>query len=142
MAESLLEKEIDVYSEKYDVHGIVRDYGMVTKLFFTYEGKEIVMLNIMELVSGTHFRGMFEERINGLFNELQETDKYILFIDDMQNVLKSGSKDKDTDISGMISNALSEGKLKIIGTTTYKDYRNSFESNTQISRKLQKIVLN
>ena len=43
MAESLLEKEIDVYSEKYDVHGIVRDYGMGTKLFFTNEGKEIVM---------------------------------------------------------------------------------------------------
>jgi ATP-dependent Clp protease ATP-binding subunit ClpC len=105
------------------------------------EGKEIVMLNIMELVSGTHFRGMFEERINGLFNELQETNRYILFIDDMQNVLKSGSKDKDTDISGMISNALSEGKLKVIGTTTYKDYRNSIESNTQISRKLQKIVI-
>lgn len=43
MAESMLEKEIEVYSERYDVHGVVRDYGMVTKLFFTYEGKEIVM---------------------------------------------------------------------------------------------------
>ena len=105
------------------------------------EGKEIVMLNIMALVSGTHFRGMFEERINGLFTELQASDKYILFIDDIQNVLKSGSKDKDTDISGMISNALSEGKLKIIGTTTFKDYRNSIESNSSISRKLQKIVI-
>jgi len=105
------------------------------------EGKEIVMLNIMALVSGTHFRGMFEERINGLFTELQASDKYILFIDDMQNVLKSGSKDKDTDISGMISNALSEGKLKIIGTTTFKEYRNSIESNSSISRKLQKIVI-
>lgn len=105
------------------------------------EGKEIVMLNIMELVSGTHFRGMFEERINGLFKELQETDKYILFIDDMQSVLKSSSRDKDTDISGMIGNALSEGKLKVIGTTTYKDYRNSIESNTQIARKLQKIIV-
>jgi len=105
------------------------------------EGKEIVMLNIMELVSGTHFRGMFEERINGLFNELQETDRYILFIDDMHTVLKSGSKEKDTDISGMIGSALSEGKLKVIGTTTYKEYRNSIENNTQISRKLQKIVI-
>jgi len=105
------------------------------------EGKEIVMLNIMELVSGTHFRGMFEERINGLFNELQETDRYILFIDDIHTVLKSGSKEKDTDISGMIGNALSEGKLKVIGTTTYKEYRNSIENNTQISRKLQKIVI-
>jgi ATP-dependent Clp protease ATP-binding subunit ClpC len=105
------------------------------------EGKEIVMLNIMELVSGTHFRGMFEERINGLFKELQETDKYILFIDDMQSVLKSSSRDKDTDISGMIGSALSEGKLRVIGTTTYKDYRNSIESNTQIARKLQKIIV-
>ena len=105
------------------------------------ENKEIVMLNIMELVSGTHFRGMFEERINGLFNELQETDRYILFIDDMQTVLRSSSKERDTDISGMIGSALSEGKLKVIGTTTYKDYRNSIESNTQIARKLQKIVI-
>ena len=105
------------------------------------DGKQIVMLNIMALVSGTHFRGMFEERINGLFEELQRTDKYILFIDDIQNVLKNGSKEKDTDISGMISGALSDGRLKVIGTTTFKDYRNSIENNTSISRKLQKIVI-
>ena len=105
------------------------------------EGKEIVLLNIMALVSGTHFRGMFEERINGLFNELQSSDKYILFIDDIQNILKNGSKDKDTDISGMIGNVLTEGKLKVIGTTTFKDYRNAIESNTSISRKLQKIII-
>ena len=43
MAESMLEKEIEVYSEKYNIHGIIRDYGMVTKLFFTYDDKEIVM---------------------------------------------------------------------------------------------------
>ena len=62
------------------------------------EGKEIVMIDIMALVSGTHFRGMLEERVKGLFDELKSSNKYILFIDDMQNVLKSGSKDKDTDI--------------------------------------------
>ena len=43
MAKSLLREEVEVYSEKYDVHGTVRDYGVVTKLFFNYEGKEIVM---------------------------------------------------------------------------------------------------
>lgn len=105
------------------------------------EEKEIVMIDIMKIVSGTHFRGMFEERVNGLFNELQKSDHYILFIDDMHTVLKSGSKDKDTDISGMIGNILSEGKVQVIGTTTFKDYRNSIESNTSIVRKLQKIVL-
>ncbi len=105
------------------------------------EGKEIVMIDIMAIVSGTHFRGMFEERIKGLFDELKSSSKYILFIDDMQNVLKSGSKDKDTDISGMIGDILSGGDVRVIGTTTFKDYRNSIESNTSISRKMQRIII-
>lgn len=105
------------------------------------EGKEIVMLNPIALVSGTHFRGMFEERIDGLFKELKKNDKYILFIDDIHTVLKSGSKEKDTDISGMIGEVLSEGTIKIIGATTFKDYRNTIESNSSLSRKLQKIII-
>ena len=105
------------------------------------EDKEIVMLNPIALVSGTHFRGMFEERIDGLFKELKKNDKYILFIDDIHTVLKSGSKEKDTDISGMIGEALSEGTIKIIGATTFKDYRNTIESNSSLSRKLQKIII-
>lgn len=105
------------------------------------EDKEIVMLNPMALVSGTHFRGMFEERINGLFKELKKNDKYILFIDDIHTVLKGGSKEKDTDISGMIGEALSEGTIKIIGATTFKDYRNTIESNSSLARKLQKIII-
>ena len=105
------------------------------------DGKEIVMLNPMALVSGTHFRGMFEERIDGLLKELKKNDKYILFIDDIHTVLRGGSKEKDTDISGMIGEALSEGTIKIIGATTFKDYRNTIESNSSLSRKLQKIII-
>ena len=43
IGESLLQEEIEIYSEKYDVHGAIRDYGFVTKLFFDYEGKKIEM---------------------------------------------------------------------------------------------------
>lgn len=105
------------------------------------EDKEIVMLNPIALVSGTHFRGMFEERIDGLLKELKKNDKYILFIDDIHTVLRGSSKEKDTDISGMIGEALSEGTIKIIGATTFKDYRNTIESNSSLSRKLQKIII-
>lgn len=105
------------------------------------KGKEIIMLDIVSLVSGTHFRGMFEERVNGLFGELKNSKNHILLIDDMHNVLKSGSKDKDTDISSMINNILSEGEVRVIGTTTFKEYRNAIETNTSICRKLQKIVV-
>lgn len=104
------------------------------------EGKEIVMLNQTALVGGTHFRGMFEERVNGLFKELQSSNKYILFIDDMHTAIKGG-KDKEGDISGMIGEILTDGTVKVIGATTFKEYRNTIESNTQIARKLQKIII-
>ena len=105
------------------------------------QGKEIVMLDITSIISGTSFRGMFEERINGLFNELKNNSNYILFIDDMHNVLKSSQKERDTDISSMIGNILQEGDVRVIGTTTFKNYRNSIESNSSIARKMQKIVI-
>ena len=103
--------------------------------------KEIVMLDITSIISGTSFRGMFEERINGLFNELKNNSKYILFIDDMHNVLKSSQKERDTDISSMIGSVLQEGDIRVIGTTTFKNYRNSMENNTSIARRMQKIVV-
>ena len=105
------------------------------------EGKEIVMLNPMALVSGTHFRGMFEERMKNLIEALQSSERYILFIDDIHTVLRSTNKERDGDISGMIGNLLSEGTVKVIATTNFKEYRNAIESNTQISRKFQKIVI-
>ena len=105
------------------------------------KNKEIVMMDVMALVSGTHFRGMFEERVKGLFAELKESKNHILFIDDMQQVLRSNSKEKDTDLSSWIGNILSEGEVRVIGTCNFKDYRNSIENNVSISRKLQKIVI-
>ena len=105
------------------------------------KNKEIVMLDVMTLVSGTHFRGMFEERVNGLFNELKNSKNHILFIDDMQQILRSGSKEKDTDLSSWIGDILANGEVSVIGTTTFKDYRNTIEINSSISRKLQKIVI-
>ena len=105
------------------------------------DGKQIVSLDMMALVSGTHFRGMFEERVKGLFDELKSSTKYILFIDDIQSVLKSGSKDKDTDISNMIGNVLNEGDVRVIGTTNFKEYRNSVENNPTISNKFQRIII-
>lgn len=105
------------------------------------DGKELLLLNIMSMVSGTSLRGMFEERVKGLFDELENNDKYILVIDDMQMVLKNGNKDRDTDISDKIVKILEDGNVRVIGTLPFKEYRNCVENNTQLSRKLQKIVI-
>lgn len=105
------------------------------------EGKEIVQLDIIKVVSGTNFRGMFEERVRGIFDELKSSKKYILFIDDIQNALKNGSKDRDADITSVIGDILSGGEVSVIGTTTFKGYRNSIESNPLIARKIQKVII-
>ena len=106
-----------------------------------FNGKELLMLNIMKMVSGTSLRGMFEERVQGLFEELENSEKYILVIDNMQAVLKNGNKDRDTDISDKIGKILDNGNVRVIGTISFKDYRNCLENNTQLSRKFQKIII-
>lgn len=105
------------------------------------EGKQILSMDITALVSGTQLRGMFEERIKGLFDELKTNSKCILFIDDIQSVLKSSNKEKDIDLSGVLNSILAEGDTRVIGTSTFKEYRNSIENNPNIAHKLQKIII-
>ena len=107
----------------------------------TLIGKEVIMLDMMELIGGTTLRGMFEERVKRFFNELKSSEKYILFIDDIHNIMKNGSKEKDTDISGMIGDILEDGTVKIIATTNFKDYRNTMEANNSLSRKFQTVQI-
>lgn len=107
----------------------------------TLEGKKVVMLDVMALLSGTHLRGMFEERVDGLFKELKNNSNYILFIDDMQNIVRNTGKDKDGDLSDVIGRILTEGDVRVIGTIPFKDYRNGIENNSVLSTKLQKIIV-
>lgn len=107
----------------------------------TFEGKKVVMLDVMALLSGTHLRGMFEERVDGLFKELKNNSNYILFIDDMQNIVRNTGKDKDGDLSDVIGRILTEGDVRVIGTIPFKDYRNGIENNSALSTKLQKIIV-
>ena len=107
----------------------------------TLVDKTVIMLNPIALVSGTHLRGMFEERVEGLFRELRSNPRYILFIDDMQNVLNTTGRDRDCDLTDMIGSILPEGDVRVVATISFKDYRNGIERNPSISTKLQKIVM-
>ena len=103
--------------------------------------KEIVMLDIMAVVSGTGYRGMLEERIDNLFKELKRNKRYILFLDNIHTMLRSGSKEKDTDISGLILDALNSGDVQIIAATNPKEYRNTIEINSALASKFQKVIV-
>ena len=105
------------------------------------EGKEMIALNVMSLVSGTNLRGMFEERVKNLFDELKKNKKYILFIDNMECALKSNTKESDTDLSSVLTDVLNEGDVRIIGAVTPKSYHKSIENNQAIAAKMQKIMV-
>lgn len=105
------------------------------------KGKHIYMLDIVKLVSGTTLKGMFEERVNGLFEELTSSEDNILFIDNMQMVVRNTGRDKDGDLTDVLGPILSDGKVRVIGTMSFKDYRNGVENAPALSHKLQKVVV-
>lgn len=103
-------------------------------------GKTIFSLNITSLIAGTTYRGDLENRMNGIINELKSNKDYILFIDDIHTVLGKNSNNS-SEIAGILSNALSDGDIQLISTTSFKEYKGSIENNTTLARRFQKIVV-
>lgn len=103
-------------------------------------GKTILSLNMTALIAGTSYRGMMEERMNGVITELKSNKNNILFIDDIHTVI-GGNTQNSSEIAGILSNALTDGELQILATTSYKEYKNSIESNTTLNRRFQKVII-
>ncbi|MBE5858514.1 MAG: hypothetical protein E7301_00085 [Butyrivibrio sp.] len=70
MAGTMLRKEIPVCSEKYDIHGVIKDYGFVTKLFFTHNGKEIEMGIHRNPMKGATFEELGRDIIESYISNL------------------------------------------------------------------------
>ena len=102
--------------------------------------KIVISLDITALQAGTTLRGMFEERVKGLLNEIRDNGNYILFIDNIGNVLNDKGKN-DYDISGMISHSLETGEVQVIGTADYRSFRKTFDKDPSLNRRFQKIVV-
>ena len=107
---------------------------------FLYD-KKLISLNMTALIGGTTLRGMFEERVEGLLNEIKQDKNYILFIDNIGSVFGEKSHN-DYDISAMLSQALDNGELQVIGTSDFKSFRSTFDKDPSLARKFHKIVVN
>src|SRR3546814_2744865 len=93
-----------------------------------------------ELLSGTKYRGDFEQRLKGVLKSLKDTANAILFIDEIHTLIGAGSASGGTlDASNLLKPALSSGQLKCLGATTYNEYRGIFEKDHALSRRFQKI---
>ncbi len=100
----------------------------------------IYSLDMGALLAGTRYRGDFEERLKMVLKELESIDGAVLFIDEIHTIIGAGATSGGAmDASNLLKPALSNGSLKCIGSTTYKEYRNHFEKDRALVRRFQKI---
>ncbi|MCY1001316.1 ATP-dependent Clp protease ATP-binding subunit ClpA [Myxococcus sp. MISCRS1] len=100
----------------------------------------VYSLDMGSLLAGTKFRGQFEERLKGVLKALQEQPEAILFIDEIHTIVGAGATSGGSmDASNILKPALASGKLRCIGSTTYQEFKSSFEKDRALSRRFQKI---
>ena len=107
------------------------------------QGATIYSLDMGALLAGTRYRGDFEERLKAVVTELEEHPDAVLFIDEIHTVIGAGATSGGAmDASNLLKPALQGGKLRCMGSTTYKEFRQHFEKDRALSRRFQKIDVN
>jgi ATP-dependent Clp protease ATP-binding subunit ClpA len=104
-------------------------------------GAEIYALDTAGLLAGTRFRGDFEERFKAVVQALSARPKAILFIDEMHATVGAGATTGGTmDLATRIKPILTGGDLRIIGSTTFDEFKH-IEKDRALARRLQKIAI-
>ncbi|EPE37788.1 ATP-dependent Clp protease ATP-binding subunit [Candidatus Photodesmus katoptron] len=100
----------------------------------------VYSLDIGLLLVGTKYRGDFEKRLKSVLRQLENEENTILFIDEIHTIIGAGATSGgQVDAANLIKPLLSRGKLRCIGSTTYKEYNNIFEKEHALSRRFQNI---
>jgi len=98
----------------------------------------IVQLQMGGLVAGTMLRGMFEERIKGIIDEVKEKDHIILFIDEAHTIIGAGAAlGTSSDAANMFKSSLARGELRIIGATTSTEYKEYISDDEALARRFR-----
>lgn len=104
--------------------------------------KIVVNLNIADVVSGTKYRGEFEERMKKVIEELKSDPRIILFIDEFHMVMGAGgTRDGAMDASNILKPALASGEISVIGATTESEYLKHIESDKALKRRFANLKL-
>ena len=117
---------------------IVNGEGVPDKL----KDKVVISLNITAMLSGTKFRGDFEERLIGVMKDVEQArDKVIIFIDEVHNIVNAGGAEGAVDASNLLKPYLARGKLRCMGATTTDEYTKKIEKDAALARRFQAIYV-
>jgi len=102
----------------------------------------IFSLDLGMLLAGTRYRGDFEERVKAIIQEIEKLPDAILFIDEIHTIMGAGSTSGGSmDACNLLKPALSRGGFRCIGSTTYREFKNSFEKDRALVRRFQKTII-
>ena len=103
---------------------------------------EVFSLDMGAVLAGTKYRGEFEARLKAVISALVEKKDAILFIDEIHTIVGAGAVSGGTmDASNLLKPAIASGKLRVIGSTTYGEYKQSLERDRALARRFQKIEI-
>lgn len=105
-------------------------------------GKKIYNLDLNSVVAGASFRGEFETRLKDIIEEVNSDPNIILFIDEIHSIVGAGSNNGTGDAANILKPALAKSKVKIIGATTFEEYKQFIEKDAALERRFQPVFVN
>jgi ATP-dependent Clp protease ATP-binding subunit ClpA len=115
------------------VDGVVPDF---------LKDHDLYSLEVANLLAGSKYRGDFEEKIKNILQALTTKKKSILFIDEAHTMKGAGNANGGSvDFANMIKPAITKGTLKVIASTTWEEYYESFEKDRALMRRFYRVSI-
>ena len=106
------------------------------------KGHEVWSLEIGSLLAGSKYRGEFEEKFKQVIQALEAKKKCILFVDEAHTMKGAGASSQSTlDMANMLKPAITKGNLKVVASTTWEEYYESFEKDRALMRRFHRVTI-
>ncbi|MBR4231045.1 MAG: ATP-dependent Clp protease ATP-binding subunit [Bacilli bacterium] len=102
---------------------------------------KIIMLDMASILSGTKYRGEFEEKLTTLITKIKDNPNIILFIDEIHTLVNAGASEGAISASDILKPYLARGDIKCIGATTKKEYEKYFVKDKALSRRFELLLV-
>ena len=109
----------------------------------TLSGRRLISVDLAAMVAGSKYRGEFEERLQGVIDDVTATNRMVmLFIDELHTVIGAGSAEGAVmDAANILKPALTSGRLQVIGATTVEDYQRHVARDAALERRFQPVAV-
>ena len=106
------------------------------------EDKQLWVLDLNALLSGTQYRGELEKRLQSFLNQMQGMSRQvIIFIDEIHLLEQAGKAEGSMQVSDVLKPALSRGDLQVIGATTWKEYQEYVKPDEPLNRRFMPVFV-